>query len=104
VTLAPGRGKLRNGETVVFRGELLGRPIPYSGKLLALQALTARGWRTFATPRARVRDGHWTYRYHFTGTSATVRYAFRALVPTEASYPYAQGVSRVAHVLVYGGL
>jgi hypothetical protein len=103
VTLVPSRGKLRNGDTVVFRGELLGRPIPATGKLLALQALTARGWRTFATPRARGRDGRWSYRYHFTGTSATARYAFRALVPTEASYPYAQGVSRVAHVLVFGG-
>jgi hypothetical protein len=103
VTLVPSRGRLRNGDTIVFRGELLGRPIPEAGKLLALQALTARGWRTFATPRARRRDGRWSHRYHFTGTSATVRYAFRALAPTEASYPYAQGVSRVAHVLVYGG-
>jgi hypothetical protein len=102
-TLVPSRDRLRNGQSVVFRGTLLGGPIPGEGKLLALQALTARGWRTFATPRARQKDGHWSYRYHFTGTTSTVRYAFRVLVPTEASYPYAQGTSRVAHVRVRAG-
>jgi hypothetical protein len=103
VTLVPSRDRVRNGETVVFRGRLLGRPLPAEGKLLALQARTARGWRTFATPRARGHDGRWQYRYHFTDTTATARYAFRVVVPTEASYPFARGGSPVAHVLVRGG-
>jgi hypothetical protein len=103
ITLVPSRQRLRNGQSVVFRGALLGEPIPAAGKLLALQALTARGWRTFATPRARGNDGRWSYHYHFTSTTATVRYAFRVLSPTEAGYPYARGVSRTARVLVRGG-
>jgi hypothetical protein len=102
VTLVPNHESVRNGEAVVFRGRVLGRPIPVEGKLLALQARTARGWRTFATPRARGGDGRWTYRYHFTDTTATARYAFRVVVPTEASYPFARGSSAVARVLVRG--
>ncbi|HEY4278081.1 MAG TPA: carboxypeptidase-like regulatory domain-containing protein, partial [Conexibacter sp.] len=102
VTLIPSRDYVRNGHSVVFRGRLLGRPIPREGKLLTLQALTSRGWRTFATPRAGGRDGRWTYRYHFTDTTSTVRYAFRVIAPKEAGYPYEEGISRVARVLVLG--
>jgi hypothetical protein len=32
----------------------------------------------------------------------TSRYAFRAVAPAEAGYPYAQGTSPVARVLVLG--
>jgi hypothetical protein len=102
VTLVPSRGRVRNGQSVLFRGRLLGEPVPAEGKLLALQALTSRGWRTFATPRARGADGRWSYRYRFTGTTTTVRYAFRVVAPAEVGYPYAQGASRVAHVVVRG--
>jgi hypothetical protein len=94
---------VQNGDTVTFRGRLLGGPVPSAGKLVTLQALTTRGWKTFANARARGSDGHWTYRYHFTATTSTARYAFRVVAPTEASYPYAQGISKVAHVLVLGG-
>jgi hypothetical protein len=101
-TLAPDRRHARNGDSVVFKGRLLGLPLPSGGKLLALQAQTRRGWRTFATPRAREQDGRWTYRYRFTGTLTTARYAFRLVVPSESGYPYAQGISPVATVLVRG--
>jgi hypothetical protein len=102
VTLTPSRNRLRNGHSVVFRGRLLGAPVPEEGKLLALQALTTRGWRTFATPRARGRDGRWSYRYNFTDTPTTVRYSFRVVAPKEAGYPYEEGTSKVARVLVLG--
>jgi hypothetical protein len=102
ISLTPSRNRLRNGHSVMFRGRLLGAPVPEEGKLLALQALTTRGWRTFATPRARGRDGRWSYRYNFTDTSTTVRYSFRVVAPKEAGYPYEQGISKVARVLVLG--
>jgi hypothetical protein len=102
VTLTPSRNRLRNGHSVVFRGRLLGAPVPEEGKLLALQAQTTRGWRTFATPRARGRDGRWSYRYNFTDTPTTVRYSFRVVAPKEAGYPYEEGTSKVARVLVLG--
>jgi hypothetical protein len=102
VTLAPSRSSVRNGDAVVFRGRLRGGPIPAAGKLLALQARTSSGWTTFATPRASARTGRWAHRYRFTGTPVTARYAFRVLVPAGSDYPYAQGASAVAHVLVRG--
>lgn len=102
VTIRPSRSKVVNGDDVVFRGRVLGGPIPPAGKLLAIQARTDRGWLTFATPRARALDGHWSYRYRFTGTSSTTRYTFRVLAPQETSYPYASGASRLTTVLVKG--
>jgi hypothetical protein len=102
VTLVPSRRGVDNGQDVVFRGRLLGAPLPSAGKLLTLQARTQRGWLTFANPRARATDGRWRYRYRFTGTSFTSRYAFRVLVPEDSSYPYAAGKSKVVRVLVRG--
>jgi hypothetical protein len=102
-TLVPDRRNAHNGDSVLFRGRLPGRPLPPGGKLLSLQAQTRHGWRTFATPRARQRDGRWEFRYRFTGTPTTARYAFRLVVPAESGYPYTQGISPVATVLVRGG-
>ncbi|WP_028064225.1 carboxypeptidase-like regulatory domain-containing protein [Solirubrobacter soli] len=100
-TLTPSRRRLQNGETVVFRGRLRGGPIPAGGKLMVLQAKTRLGWRTFATPHTNA-AGRWSYAYTFTGTQTTARYAFRALIPAEPSYPYAAGASPIARVLVIG--
>jgi hypothetical protein len=101
-TLRPSRRMLRNGESVVLRGRLLGRPVPSTGKLVTVQAWTSRGWLTFGNARARAKDGKWSYRYTFTGTTTTSRYRFRALVPQEESYPYVTGVSPVKGVVVRG--
>jgi hypothetical protein len=103
VTLRPSRRRVDNGDDVVFRGRVLGKPIPEAGKLLVLQARTPRGWRTFATPRARGQDGRWSYRYEFAGTPVTTRYSFRVVAQEDSSYPYASGASKVATVLVRGG-
>jgi hypothetical protein len=103
VTLRPSRHRLRNGQAVILSGRLLDASLPPEGKIVALQAHTTRGWRTFATARARGEHGQWSYRYRFTGTTSTARYAFRVVVPMESSYPYAEGRSQVARVLVFGG-
>lgn len=100
ITIQPDRSRVRNGRRVAFRGTLRGAPVPATGKLLSLQALTARGWRTFATPRARAKDGRWSSTYRFTGTSFRTRYAFRVVAPAESGYPYERGTSRTARVLV----
>jgi hypothetical protein len=102
ITLGTSRRKLRNGQAVILRGRLLDASLPSEGKLVALQAHTTRGWRTFATARAQGERGSWSYRYRFTGTTSTARYAFRVVVPMESSYPYAEGRSPVARVLVIG--
>ena len=100
VTIKPDRHTLRNGDDVIFRGALQSGPVPDRGKLLALQALTTRGWRTFANPRARSTDGKWSFRYRFTSTSVRTRYSFRVVAPAEAGYPYARSVSPTTRVLV----
>ena len=84
----------------MFRGRLRSGPVPEAGKLLTLQALTARGWRTFGTPRARAGDGRWYFRYRFMGTSTPTRYSFRVIAPAESGYPYAQGNSKTTRVFV----
>lgn len=99
-TITPDRTSLRNGDEVVFRGRVRSGPIPETGKLVTLQALTRRGWTTFGNARARARDGRWSYPYRFTGTTVRSRYTFRVVVPAESGFPYAQGASRTTRVLV----
>lgn len=101
VSIRPDRRQARNGGAVTFTGRLRSGPVPENGKVLALQALTQRGWRTFATPRARAGDGRWRFWYRFTGTSVRSRYSFRVVALSEAGYPYAQGHSPTTHVVVH---
>ena len=84
---SPSRSRVQNGDEVVFKGRLLGGPVPEAGKLLTLQALTTRGWRTFATPRARAGDGRFSVPYRFTSTPTTTKYSFRVIVPKETELP-----------------
>lgn len=50
--LTPSAPRLRNGDTLVLRGRLLGAPLPRSGKLVDVQAWDLGKWRTFAVARA----------------------------------------------------
>ena len=95
------RGRVRNGEAVVFTGGLVGGHVPDGGKLIDLQAYYRGGWRTFATPRTDAR-GRWSYRYRFGATSGVVRYRFRARIRREAAYPFELGYSRRISVTVRG--
>jgi hypothetical protein len=96
-TIATGRSDLTNGESVEFRGRLLGRPLPDGGKLIDLQAYYRGSWRTFATPRTDP-AGRWSFRYRFEATHGLVRYRFRARIRREAAYPYELGYSRAVKV------
>jgi hypothetical protein len=95
------RSRVLNGEAVTFRGRVRTGPLPETGKLIALQVLVRRNWRTFATVRANP-SGQWRRRYRFQATTGIVSYRFRALIPREAGYPYATGVSGTARVTVRG--
>jgi protocatechuate 3,4-dioxygenase beta subunit len=101
-TLDTSRNSVVNGDEIVLRGRVLGRPLPAFGKLVQLQAYSRGRWLTFATPRASATSARWSYRYRFTATRGTVRYRFRIRVPQEAGFPYAAGTSRSVHVLVRG--
>lgn len=100
-TLTVSRRRARNGQRVVFAGRLLGRPLPPGGRTVDLQAHYRGAWRTFATPRTDAR-GRWRHPYRFGATRGRVVYRFRALIKREAAYPYEQGVSPAARVVVTG--
>lgn len=91
-----------NGDEVVFRGHIRGRPLPPQGKLVELQVYTRRKWRTFAQPRADATTGRWSYRYRFESVRGNLRFKFRARVRAETGYPYELGTSPRLSVLVRG--
>jgi hypothetical protein len=99
ITVTPKR--VRNGQSVLFRGKLRSLPIPAPGKVLDLQAHFRGKWRTFATPRAKT-TGKWSYRYRFGATRGTVPYRFRVVIRPESAYPYDLGYSKTVSVVVRG--
>lgn len=100
-TLVPSRTIVRNGQTVLFSGRLLGGPMPELGRTVDLQAFYRGAWRTFATPRAD-ETGAWRHLYRFGATRGTVIYPFRVLIQRDAGYPYETGISRTVRVTVRG--
>ena len=91
-----------NGDDIIFRGHVRGRPLPPQGKLVELQVYTRRRWRTFAQPRANAETGRWTYRYRFESVRGVQRFRFRARVRKESGYPYELGTSSRISVRVRG--
>lgn len=100
-TIAVTPKRVRNGQSVSFRGKLRSQPIPAAGKVLDLQAHFRGKWRTFATPRAKA-NGKWSYRYRFGATRGTVPYRFRVVIRPESAYPYDLGYSKTVSVVVRG--
>jgi len=100
-TFRANRHEVVNGETVRFGGRLRGGTILPEGKLVEVQVLSRRRWRTFATTRADP-SGRWRHEYRFDGTRGRVRYLLRARIPRETGYPYATGRSRRVAVTVRG--
>jgi hypothetical protein len=98
-TLVVGPGKLRDGQEVQIRGAL---PQPEAaGRVVVLQA-NVRGshrWITFRRATTGARGG-FRSGYHFRSTTRKTTYRFRALVPRQNPYPYIQGHSKPASVLV----
>jgi hypothetical protein len=101
IRLRVSRPSVRNGESVVFGGRLVGHPIPSSGKVVFLQARVGRSWRTFANPQAD-RHGRFSYRYTFTATTGFRIYAIRARAARDTSYSYETGTSKPVKVRVQG--
>jgi hypothetical protein len=101
VRLAAAPNHLANGETIRFRGQLLGLPMPRAGKSIAIQA-RAKGvptWTTVTMIRVGA-SGRFTFKYRFRRTFQRTTYEFRALSPKQRSYPYARGWSRVVRAFV----
>jgi hypothetical protein len=87
------------GRTVKLSGQLLGRPLPATGKVVELQARSpGERWITFRTVRAS-RRGRFAAR-HTVRQSGPALYLIRARVREADDYPYATGVSRSVRVKV----
>jgi hypothetical protein len=98
-SLRVSAARVANGNRVRFWGVL---PEPSNaGRVVVLQAGTvgSKRWITFrkATSKAK---GVFRASYHFTHTTRTTRYKFRAVVPRQAGYPWVAGQSKAATVLV----
>jgi hypothetical protein len=103
VHLRPARRHLRNGQRLILRGRVPG-PIPAGGVIVQLKTWRAEkhSWQVFSNPHTRS-DGRFTGTYWFTRVPpGTFRYRIKAVVPTQSSYPYAVGWSRVVAVRVRG--
>jgi hypothetical protein len=97
VTLAVDRTPLRNGDTVTFRGTVVGAP-PGARKLVELEVRSGGRWTVFAT--ARMRAGGYVHRYRFTRTTRTTTYRFRARVSRDATWPLETATSATRAVEV----
>lgn len=98
-TLKSSPPVLQNGEIVHLWGAL---PGPRPGRRVVVMQANAPGskrWITFRRATSNAKGG-FRSAYRFTSTTRRTRYRFRALVPSQAGYPWVQGHSRPASVLV----
>jgi hypothetical protein len=91
--------KLRDGQLVELHGKLSGPRA--AGRVVVLQA-NVRGSRRWVTFRkaTTVAGGRFRAHYRFHSTTRRTGYRFRAVVPRQSDYPYAEGTSRPASVAV----
>jgi hypothetical protein len=73
------------------------------GRVIVLQANVpgSRQWITFRKATTNS-EGDFQSAYKFTSTTRTTTYRFRAVVPAQSDYPWVEGASRPAKVLVRG--
>jgi 5-hydroxyisourate hydrolase-like protein (transthyretin family) len=100
-SLRVNRSRVLNGQAVEFSGSLRTQPAPAGGKLVELQARLTNRWQTFRTTRTDA-AGRWAIPYRFKRTRGVQRFRFRARLPREGSYPFADGGSRIVVVRVKG--
>lgn len=93
--------RILNGETVTFRGRVLGGPIPPGGKLVELRRWTGRRWDPFRVVRTGP-DGRWSHTEPVVSVSGLVVFRLRAHIPVEAGFPYAAGRTTARNLRVKG--
>ena len=92
---------LENGQSVHLWGRL---PGPGAEQRVAVIQANAPGSKRWITFRRAVTSASGAFRanYRFSATTHRTRYRFRAVVPAQAGYPWLEGTSRAARVLVLG--
>ena len=97
-TIQSDQGGYRNGDTLVFTGQVVKKRL-IANKSVYLQAIVRGEWRTFETTQADSK-GRWRMTHLFEATRRPTRYTFRAVVPSQTGYDWATGHSRSVRVLV----
>jgi hypothetical protein len=99
LTAAPK--KIRNGHSVRMWGEL---PGPRPGRRVVIVQANVVGSKRWITFRKAITDerGDFKATYRFKKTTRRTAYRFRAVVPTQDSYPWLEGMSAPAKVVVSG--
>jgi hypothetical protein len=95
IQVRPRRERVRNGRSVVFRGQVAG-PIPPGGVLVALEVREPGRWIPVATTRRWVRTtrtGWFTLSYRFTRTFRRSTYRFRVVADEDSAFSYTRGTS-----------
>ncbi|HEX3609954.1 MAG TPA: hypothetical protein VHU14_09865 [Solirubrobacterales bacterium] len=100
-TFAVNRTEILNGQSVVFSGRVLGRPLPATGKLVEMQVRLPGEWETFRTVRSAP-DGRWRIHYQFRRTCGAQSFHLRLRLPAEAGYGLSSGTSRILMIRVRG--
>ena len=97
-TIQSDQGGYRNGDTLVFTGQVIRKHL-IANKSVYLQAVVRGTWRTFQTTQADS-NGRWRMTHRFEATRQPTIYTFRAVVPSQTGYDWATGHSRTVRVLV----
>jgi hypothetical protein len=94
--LSTDRKRVRNGQTVRFRGHVA--QAGTARTRVTLQAWARGKWMPFRT--VALRNGRFSARYRFSGTYATARYRFRAVIRNDPGFVFAAGSSPAVEVVV----
>jgi hypothetical protein len=97
LTFQLNRHSLRNGQTLIYSGTLLG---PSNvGRFVVVEVHNGSKWQVICSLRT-TRRGTFICGHRFTRTFVSASYAFRAVVPPQAGMPYDPAHSRTQRVRV----
>jgi len=104
VSFTADHRRRRLGQSVRFRGRVLGGPLPSGGVPIRIEAYDKGigSWRPIRRPRTD-REGRFTATWRFLSTVRTFTYKFRAFADTTAGWSFDPGASRSVPVTVVVG-
>lgn len=106
VTLDARPRRLRNFDSVTFSGHVssAGVELPTDGKTVSIQYLDVfvkrPTWRVFDVGSTS-RDGDFKFSHRFTNINRRTKFRFRAFLPAEYGWPFADGYSKRVAITVF---
>ena len=102
VTLRTPKRVVRSGEALFIRGRvaLMSAKIPSRGKRIEIEYCRQRRCTNLSLSGRTASDGSFSVRFPTSGITKKVNYQLRAVVRSEAGWPFADGSSRIVKVTV----